>query len=99
LPDLVLKTTVDRVQSLASELSREVERSIAFCYCGVLHLYLKPGVNLTERIHALAQKVAPELHNIGGDWHSRWLPAMPPTITESPWLQTLEQAIHDTCTP
>jgi len=98
LPDLVLKTTTDRLADLAAALSQEVERSIALCYSGVLHLYLKPGEDLAERIHALVQKVAPELHALGGDWHSRWLPAMPPTVTESAWIHTLEQAIHDSTT-
>jgi hypothetical protein len=98
LPDLVLKTTTDRLPELAAALSKEVERSIALCYSGVLHLHLKPGEDQAERIHALVQKVAHELHAIGGDWHSRWLPAMPPTITESAWIQTLEQAIHDSST-
>jgi FAD/FMN-containing dehydrogenase len=94
LPDLVLKTTTDRLPGLAAALAQEVERSTALCYSGVLHLYLMPGEGLAERIHALTQRVAPELHDIGGDWHSRWLPAMPPTLTESAWIQTLEQAIH-----
>jgi hypothetical protein len=35
-----------------------------------------------------------ELHALGGDWHSRWLPATPPTLTESQWIETLEQTIH-----
>jgi FAD/FMN-containing dehydrogenase len=96
LPDLVLKSTPDRVLSLASELAPEVVRSIGLCYNGVLHLHLSPGKDLAERIHALAQKVAPELHALGGDWHSHCLPAIPPNITESAWLQTLEDAIHST---
>lgn len=94
LPDLVLKTTADRLPALAAALAQEVERSIALCYSGVLHLYLRPGKDLAGRIHTLVQRIAPELHDIGGDWHSRWLPAMPPTITESAWIQALERAIH-----
>ena len=94
LPDLVLKTTPDRVISLAAELASEVTRSIALCYNGVLHLYVPPGENRAERARAIAQKVAPELHAIGGDWHSHWLPSTPPNIAESAWIQTLEQAIH-----
>jgi hypothetical protein len=35
-----------------------------------------------------------ELHALGGDWHSRWLPATPPTATESQWIETLEKTIH-----
>ena len=94
LPDLVLKTTPDRVISLATELAPEVVRSIGLCYNGVLHLHLSPGEDRAERTHAIAQKVAPELHSLGGDWHSHWLPSTPPNITESAWIQTLEDAIH-----
>ena len=96
LPDLVLKTTPDRVMSLAIELAPEVVRSIGLYYNGVLHLHLSPGEDRAERIHALAQKVAPELHALGGDWHSHWLPSVPPNLTESAWIETLEEAIHST---
>jgi hypothetical protein len=95
LPDLVLKTTPDRVMSLAIELASEVGRSIGLCYSGVLHLHLSPGEDRAQRIHAVAQKIAPELHAFGGDWHSHWLPSIPPNITESAWLNTLEEVIHE----
>jgi len=96
LPDLVLKMTPDRVISLATELASEAVRSTGLCYNGVLHLYLSPGEDRAERTYALAQEVAPELHAVGGDWHSHWLPSTPPNITESAWIQTLEEAIHMT---
>jgi hypothetical protein len=55
---------------------------------------MKESEDLTERTQALVQPYTAELHTLGGDWHSRWLPANPPTITESAWLNTLEEAIH-----
>ncbi len=95
LPDLVIKTTPDRVSSLATELARDTLRCVALCYNGVIHAYLSAGDDLAERIHALAQTLTAELHSQGGDWHSRWLPATPPSLVESAWLNTLEQAIHE----
>lgn len=95
LPDLVVKTTPDRVIGLAMELERAARRCVALCYSGVVHVYMNESDDLTERTQALVQPHAAELHSLGGDWHSRWLPATPPTITESAWLNTLEQAIHE----
>ena len=95
LPDLVIKTTPDRVMGLAAELAQGARRCVALCYSGVVHVYMNESDDLTERTQALVQPHAAELHLIGGDWHSRWLPATPPTITESAWLNTLEQAIHE----
>jgi len=95
LPDLVIKTTPDRVMGLAAELAQGARRCVALCYSGVVHVYMNESDDLTERTQALVQPHAAELHSLGGDWHSRWLPATPPTITESAWLNTLEQAIHE----
>jgi len=95
LPDLVIKTTPDRVMGLAAELAQDARRCVALCYSGVVHVYMNESDDLTERTQALVQPHAAELHSLGGDWHSRWLPATPPTITESAWLNTLEQAIHE----
>jgi hypothetical protein len=64
------------------------------CYNGVIHLYLSEGDDRAERAHALMQPHIGELHALGGDWHSRWLPATPPSLTESQWLETLERTIH-----
>ena len=94
LPDLVLKTTPDRVIGLAAELAHDARRCVALCYSGVVHIYMNESDDLTERTQALVQPYTAELHTLGGDWHSRWLPATPPMITESAWLNTLEEAIH-----
>jgi FAD/FMN-containing dehydrogenase len=95
LPDLVIKTTPDRVMGLAAELVQGARRCVALCYSGVVHVYMNESDDFTERTQALVQPHAAELHSLGGDWHSRWLPATPPTIIESAWLNTLEQAIHE----
>jgi FAD/FMN-containing dehydrogenase len=94
LPDVVIKTTPDRAIGLASELARDAARCAALVYNGVVHVHLGAGKDLAERAHTLMQPHIGELHALGGDWHSRWLPETPPTVTESRWIETLEQAIH-----
>ena len=95
LPDVTVKTTPDRAIVLATELARRAEKCVAFCYNGVVHVHLGECKDIAERAHALMQPYLGEVHAIGGDWHSRWLPATPPSITESQWIETLEQAIHE----
>jgi FAD/FMN-containing dehydrogenase len=94
LPDVVVKTTPDRALVFAQTIAPQVARCVALCYNGVVHLHLGEHSNLAERAHALMQPHLAELHAIGGDWHSRWLPATPPSHTESQWIETLEQTIH-----
>lgn len=94
LPDIVIKTTPDRTAGLAQTLARDVSRCVASCYSGVVHLYLNEGADLAERAHSLMQPHIGDLHALGGDWHSHWLPANPPTVTESHWIETLERTIH-----
>lgn len=96
LPDVVIKTTPERAIGLAVRLSGEVERCVALCYNGVVHVRLCRGNDIAERAHSLMQPHLAELHALGGDWHSRWLPAMPPNIIESQWIEALEQTIHAT---
>lgn len=93
LPDLVIKTTPDRVIGLASELAHKSSRCVALCYNGVVHVYLTEGIDRDERIQLLIQPWFAELHSLGGDWHSRWLPSGVPAINESAWIETLEKAI------
>jgi FAD/FMN-containing dehydrogenase len=94
LPDVVIKTTPDRALGLAAELARDAVRSVAMCYNGVVHVHLSQGDDLVKRAHALMEPHIKELHALGGDWHSRWLPATLPTVTESQWIETLEKTIH-----
>lgn len=94
LPDVVIKTTPDRAIGLAGELAHDAVRCVALCYNGVVHVHLSAGEDIAEHAHALMQPHLGDLHALGGDWHSRWLPATPPSVTESQWIETLEQAIH-----
>jgi FAD/FMN-containing dehydrogenase len=94
LPDVVVKTTPDRAPALAEILAAHAERCVALCYSGVVHVYIGGNASVAERAHALMQPYAAELHSLGGDWHSRWLPATSPSLTESQWIETLEQTIH-----
>ena len=94
LPDITVKTTPDRSMELAGQLARETERCVALCYNGVVHVYLSGDEPPAERAHLLMQPHIGQLHAIGGDWHSRWLPATPPNFTESQWIETLERTIH-----
>lgn len=93
LPDVVIKTTPDCAIDLARELARDAVRCVALVYNGVVHVHLSEGEDMAERAHALMQPHLRELNALGGDWHSRWLPATPPTVAESRWIETLERAI------
>ena len=94
LPDVVIKTTPDRAIELATELARDAVSCVALVYNGVVHVRLGEGEDLAERARALMQPHLRKLNALGGDWRSRWLPATPPTMAESRWIETLERAIH-----
>ena len=94
LPDVVVKTTPERVAGMACLLARSAARCVALCYSGVVHVYLAGGEDLAERAHALMQPHLADVHALGGDWHSRHLPATPPGVTESQWIETLERSLH-----
>lgn len=96
LPDLVLKTTPDRVFHLAREIGCENQRCVALCYNGVVHVYMNQGNELTQRIPSMIQPFIEEMDLVGGDWCSRWIPNAPLNLAESTWLETLEKAIHGT---
>ena len=89
-PDFVLKTTPDRAISIASEITSEGSMTaIALCYSGVVHGYLKQP-NATSHINMFIAKYAKELHENGGDWRSRHIPAEAPTGIEADWLSRLQ---------
>ena len=90
LPDLVVKTTPDRVLALAANLaSQSGGRCVALCHCGVVHVHLPCGSDPAARINALVQPVADALHEIGGDWRSRHCQCAIIKPEEGAWLQTL----------
>ena len=63
--------------------------AIALCYSGVVHGYLKQP-NATSHINMFIAKYAKELHENGGDWRSRHIPAEAPTGIEADWLSRLQ---------
>lgn len=94
IPDLVLKTTPDRVIALAEALAQPAARCVGLGYSGVVHVYLREGGDRPDRIRAMVESHEEALYALGGDWHSRWLPAPAPASAEAAWLVTLEQALR-----
>lgn len=94
LPDLVVKTTPDRVIGLVENLARPGVRCVGLGYSGVVHAHLGAGGDGAARIRAMVEPHAGALDALGGDWHSRWLPARTPAPAEAAWLETLERALE-----
>ena len=91
LPDLVLKTTPDRVIPLARKMASDSGvRCIAMCYCAAVHVYLPAGSNFLERVTALIEPESDSLNTIGGYWHSRHVEPPNPCAEESAWIETLQ---------
>lgn len=89
-PDLVMKTTPDRVAALTREVvAISGARCVALCYCAAVHVYLPQGPDLSARISALAEPLADSLHRMGGDWQSRHVARAPHSSQEAAWLATL----------
>jgi FAD/FMN-containing dehydrogenase len=95
LPDVVVKITPDRAISLARELAEGARHCVVLTYHGVVHVYMNPDRDLAPQIEALVRPHLTELYDLGGDWHSRWLPAITPNSAESRWLTILEKAINE----
>ncbi|MDA1231955.1 MAG: FAD-binding protein [Planctomycetota bacterium] len=106
-PDFVLKTTPDQAITLAREIARDNAMTcIALCYNGVVHGYLSQHADsrgtressdqvltnsATETITGMIHRCSHALHEIGGDWQSRHIPANSATGVEADWLKLLEQ--------
>lgn len=89
-PDFVLKTTSEHVLTLAKAIrDRHQVRCVALCYNGVIHGYFPDENNLAQRIQKIVSQFAGDLYAIGGDWHSRHLPAVTPSAIEANWISTL----------
>ena len=87
LPDLVTKTTPDRVIDLTHQ-------GIGLCYSGVVHACGTGILPVTSASGILPDGVHP-LHAQGGHLHSRHLSTRDPSPEETAWLTTLEQALHE----
>ncbi len=102
-PDFVLKTTPDRVLSLAARVSAEAAVDcVALCYNGVVHGYLRSREQSSagdkfelsdpkEKVESIILQHARSLLDAGGDWHSRHIPREVPQGLEAKWLTMLEQ--------
>ena len=91
-PDFVFKTSPEYVVRLARDVAQAGGiRCVALCYNGVLHGYVDDSADKADCIAALVRDKADELHAIGGDWHSRHLPAVAPSALEAGWISILEQ--------
>jgi len=101
LPDLVLKTTADRVIGLAREIastrdlaSAQGVSCVASVVTGALHVYwheTRDGTNggsVCRMVDELRRRYQDECFEAGGDWHSRHVPPDPLGPIESAWLAT-----------
>ena len=95
-PDFVFKTTPEAVVALARDIARtDGIRCVALCYNGVMLGYVSEDRRV-DRIQTLVNLKRDELQAVGGDWHSRHLPAAVPSAVEASWVSILEQESHFT---
>ncbi|MEI8382043.1 MAG: FAD-linked oxidase C-terminal domain-containing protein, partial [Planctomycetota bacterium] len=95
-PDFVFKTTPETVVALARDIARtEGIRCVALCYNGAVLGYVSEDRRV-DRIQTLVNVRRDELQAVGGDWHSRHLPAAVPSTVEASWISILEQESHFT---
>ena len=91
-PDFVFKTSPETVVTLASRIANiSGIHCVALCYNGVLHGYVPDDLNKLDRITQLVREHEDTLVAVGGDWHSRHLPAEKPSAREATWISLLEQ--------
>lgn len=95
LPDIVIKTTPDCAVALANDLAGDGARCLALCYSGVVHVRLTDGDVPETVIPGLMRPHLAELNALGGDWHSRHVPAPDPGPAEAAWIHTLEEVINE----
>lgn len=88
-PDFVLKTTPDQAIEIAREISngRSIN-CIALCYNGVVHGYVKQTES-QPLINDIKQRYQQQLHEVGGEFHSRHFHSGTPAGTEAEWLSRL----------
>ena len=91
-PDIVFKTTPDRVCSLAGQVAQDGVRCVALCYCGIVHVHLPRGSEIVSRVQEVVQPHASALYELGGDWRSRHVPSGALAEPESAWLAEIERA-------
>jgi hypothetical protein len=91
LPDIVLKTSPERVLKLARDVCQTHPlRTVTLCYPGVIYGYVDDDAK-TEFIESVIRERTEELHQAGGDWHSRHIPDVSPTELEDRWISIFMQ--------
>ena len=105
LPDVVFKTTPQRVVGLARQLAQETGGDcLALCAPGVVHGYLG-GIRdqtsadplsaaATTALETLVGQHQQSLQHEGGEWHSRHLAAGPLSDREAAWVEVLDQEFN-----
>ena len=105
LPDVVFKTTPQRVVGLARQLAQETGGDcLALCAPGVVHGYLDgirdqtsadplPAAAITV-LETLVGQHQESLQQEGGEWHSRHLAVGPLSDREAAWVEVLDQEFN-----
>lgn len=105
LPDVVFKTTPQRVVGLARQLAQETGGDcLALCAPGVVHGYLDgirdqtsadplPAAAITA-LETLVGQHQESLQQEGGEWHSRHLAVGPLSDREAAWVEVLDQEFN-----
>jgi hypothetical protein len=90
LPDLVLKTTPDRVISLTRDMAQYPGVcSIALCAQAMIHVYLPSGAEAAALVKKMVWPLADGLHSLGGGWKSRHVECPLFGADEASWVKSL----------
>ncbi|MBM4076232.1 MAG: hypothetical protein FJ267_11405 [Planctomycetes bacterium] len=94
-PDLVLKTTPDRVPKLVRDVTKMTQSKdnrvtcVGLCHNGVVHCYVSESDQRLDWINTVIQSMTADLVVEGGDWHSRHRPPVAASVPETTWIETL----------
>jgi hypothetical protein len=94
LPDLAIKTTPEHVRTLIDKISSSGNfRTVALCYCGIIHGYFVGNVvDRCDILESMVNEISSELNALGGDWQSRHLQPPVPRDLERVWIERFQEA-------